>query len=120
MSIKPISQGVSLNKILEAERTVAPSVAAPSAAVPKPAENNQGQVKLNREDAQRFAEVMNEVSALLNSHLSFGVHEATDQLYVQIIDIKTKEVIKQIPTEEVLELSAKIQEMVGIILDKYA
>ncbi|MDX9870888.1 MAG: flagellar protein FlaG [Clostridia bacterium] len=82
---------------------------------PKEAESN----KITREDANQIAEVMNQASQLLNNQLNFEVFEDTKQLYVQIVDKKTREVIKQIPPQEMLELSAKIREMVGIILDKY-
>jgi flagellar protein FlaG len=36
----------------------------------------------------------------------------------QIIDIKTEEVIKEMPPEEMLDLAAKIHKMVGLILDE--
>lgn len=75
--------------------------------------------KVTREDAQSLAEVMNKVSELFNHQLHFEVFEETDRLYVQIVDKETMEVIKQIPPKEMLELSAKIQEMVGLLLDKY-
>lgn len=71
------------------------------------------------EDAQQIAEVMNEISRMFNQQLNFEVFEDTQQLYVQIVDRNTREVIKQIPSQEMLEMSAKIREMVGIILDKY-
>lgn len=73
---------------------------------------------ITRQDAEDLAEVMNQISEMFNRSLQFKVHEKTNQLYVQIIDKDTKEVIKQIPPQEMLELSAKIREMVGILFDK--
>lgn len=79
----------------------------------------QFEANVTREDAETIADIMNKVSELYNRQLRFDVYEDTNRLYVQIIDENTQEVIKQIPPEEMLELSAKIQEMVGIMLDKY-
>lgn len=81
--------------------------------------NKQFEGNVTREDAESIADIMNKVSELYNRQLRFDVYEDTNKLYVQIIDENTQEVIKQIPPEEMLELSAKIQEMVGIMLDKY-
>lgn len=76
-------------------------------------------LKINREDAEAVAEVMNKASEMLNNQLQFEVYEETNTVYVQIVDRKTKEVVKQIPPKEMLELSARIREMVGILIDKY-
>jgi len=37
---------------------------------------------------------------------------------VQIVDLKTQEVIKELPPEEMLDLEAKIHEMVGLLIDE--
>lgn len=116
MSVKPISPAVTVKSTPELDKTASAGVPAAKA---EKAQNSQ-QVTVTREDAKNFAEVMNNVSELFNSQLNFEVFEDTKQLYVQIVDRNTKEVIKQIPPKEMLELSAKIKEMVGLILDKYA
>lgn len=126
MSVKAISPAAPVKSTPELDKPVAASVSGVKAAEPKNSQQvketkeDTDQVKVTREDAENVAEVMNKVSELYNSQLNFEVFEGTDQLYVQIIDRNTKEVIKQIPPKEMLELSAKIKEMVGLILDKYA
>lgn len=116
MSVKPISPAVPVKSTPELDRPVAASAPGVKAVE---AQNSQA-VTVTREDAQNVADVMNKVSELYNSQLNFEVFEDTKQLYVQIVDRNTKEVIKQIPPKEMLELSAKIKEMVGLILDRYA
>jgi len=126
MSVKAISQAVPVKSTRELDRPATTSVSGVKAAetlkqqdkVTK--EDATQQVKVTREDAQNVADVMNKVSELVNSQLNFEVFEETNQLYVQIVDRNTKEVIKQIPPKEMLELSARLKEMVGLILDKYA
>lgn len=126
MSVKPINQAVPVKSTPELDRPIATSVYGVKVAetlrqqdkVTK--DDAAQQVKVTREDAKNVADVMNKVSELVNSQLNFEVFEDTNQLYVQIIDRNTKEVIKQIPPKEMLELSARLKEMVGLILDKYA
>lgn len=77
------------------------------------------QQQLTREDTEELSDVLNDIAKIFNSRLQFRVHEETERLYVQFVDRDSGEVIKQIPPEELLELSAKIQKMVGLILDKY-
>lgn len=50
--------------------------------------------------------------------LSFSFHKETEQLVVQVIDPETSAVIRQIPPQELLELAVKLQEMIGLLLDK--
>lgn len=100
--------------------------------VPAPAENNapisprtnspKGEnlsPQVSREYAEELSGVMNKIASLENIQLQFEVYQETNTVYVQIVDRETKEVVKQIPPEEMLELSAKIREMVGILLDEY-
>ena len=53
-----------------------------------------------------------------NKHLSFFIDEESGKQGVKIIDMKTKEVIKQIPPEEMLELAARLKERIGAIIDE--
>lgn len=52
------------------------------------------------------------------SELSFSVHEKTKQIMVKIIDKETKEVIKEIPPEKILDMVAYMCEAAGIFVDE--
>ncbi|SHH20871.1 flagellar protein FlaG [Tepidibacter thalassicus] len=54
----------------------------------------------------------------VNTHLKFSVHEKTKQIVVKIIDNETKEVIKEIPPEKILDMVADMCERAGIFVDK--
>lgn len=45
--------------------------------------------------------------------LSFSVHEKTGTVVVKVIDRESKEVIRQIPAEEMLRLAERMQELEG-------
>jgi len=39
-------------------------------------------------------------------------------MMVKVVDLNTDEVIKELPPEEMLDLQARIHEMVGILIDE--
>jgi flagellar protein FlaG len=55
---------------------------------------------------------------LFNKRLDFQVDEETNRIVVKVIDTKTDKVIKEIPPEQLLHLAAKIQEMIGLLVDE--
>ena len=61
---------------------------------------------------------VNEIVDQVKEGLSFQIHEDTEELMVQVIDVNTEEVIKELPPEEMLDLKARIHEMVGILIDE--
>lgn len=54
----------------------------------------------------------------INFQLSFTYHKETEQLVVEVIDPESGKVVRQIPPEELLDLAVKLQEMIGLFLDK--
>ena len=71
-----------------------------------------------REQLEEEIKDMNNIMESIEENLTFKLHEETDRIMTQIIDIQTKEVIKEMPPEEMLDLSARISKMVGLILDE--
>ena len=53
-----------------------------------------------------------------NSEAIFGIHDKTNRVTINIIDKTTKEVIKEYPPEETLDMIAKVWEIAGILVDE--
>ena len=53
-----------------------------------------------------------------NTSCQFGIHEATNRVMIKLIDDETKEVIREFPAEETLDIIAKAWELAGILVDK--
>ena len=53
-----------------------------------------------------------------NSEAIFGIHDKTNRVTIKIIDKTTKEVIKEFPPEETLDMIAKVWEIAGILVDE--
>jgi flagellar protein FlaG len=52
------------------------------------------------------------------THLEFQLHQDSGRYYVQIVDDKNKQVLKQIPSEEFLQMIVEAKEQLGIVFDK--
>lgn len=53
-----------------------------------------------------------------NTHLQFVLHEKLNEYYVKVIDDKTNEVIKEIPSKKIMDIVAHFYEKLGFIIDK--
>lgn len=56
----------------------------------------------------------------VNTNLEFSVHKKTKQIMVKIVDSNTKEVLKELPSEKILDMAAHMMEKAGIFIDKKA
>lgn len=59
-----------------------------------------------------------------NSDLMFQVDESSGRTYFKVVDANTKEVIRQVPSEEILAMARKLRELAnpktapGVLVDK--
>ena len=47
-----------------------------------------------------------------HQHLSFTIDESSDRMVVSVVDSKTSEVIRQFPSEEMLNISHKLRQLI--------
>ncbi len=69
------------------------------------------------EKTAKASEQLNQVMESFNKDIRFKVHEDSGQVYAQIIDKKTHEVVRTIPSEDMLEHMARLNEVIGMFLD---
>jgi len=48
----------------------------------------------------------------------YSIHEGTKEIMVKVINKETQEVIREIPPEKILDMVAKMWELVGILVDE--
>jgi len=63
-------------------------------------------------DVQKNLKIMHKVD------LQFSVHKASGRMMVTVVDESSGKVVREIPSREILELAARMDEMVGMIFDK--
>jgi len=75
-------------------------------------------------DIARLAEALEEaqqnIKMMHNVDLHFSIHQDSGDVIVVIIDGTTGKVIREIPPSEVLDLAARLEEMMGLVYDKKA
>ncbi|NLU50751.1 MAG: flagellar protein FlaG [Syntrophomonadaceae bacterium] len=81
---------------------------------------------VNREQLEVAVELANKAMDISSYNLEFRIHKESGRVQVKVIDMETREVIREIPPEQMLELSASIKEMlekfhemVGVLVDKF-
>lgn len=65
-------------------------------------------------------ELEQDIESMHSVGLRFAKFKASGQTYVKVIDKTNDEVIREIPSEDVLKLAVKMEEMIGILFDKQA
>lgn len=50
--------------------------------------------------------------------LKFTIHDKTKQIMVKVIDTEDDSVIREIPSEKILDMVAKLWEMSGLFVDE--
>lgn len=63
---------------------------------------------------------MNEFMEYNQRNSKFIYHEELDKYYVEVVDAKTQEVIKEIPPKELLDAYYEMQKLAGKIFDTQA
>jgi flagellar protein FlaG len=81
----------------------------------------EGQVVASSDDVQSaVASLQQVIETTSQRRLQFDVHEDTESLFVQVSDRATGEVIRTIPSQEVLELHGRISDAVGALFNSEA
>ena len=77
---------------------------------------NQKRGEASNEQIKKAVADMNK--KMSNTSCQFGIHEDTGRVMIKIVDKETKEVVKEFPAEETLEMIAKAWELAGIMVDE--
>lgn len=97
----------------------AASVAAQAAAVQtSPAAQAQDGARdaPDRRELQDSVNRVNEAVKVFNSSVRFSIDEETQQRVVRVVDLETDEVIRQIPSEEVLAIAKVFDKLQGLLI----
>lgn len=69
------------------------------------------------EQVQQAAEQIQRVVAPAAQNLLFSVDKATGKTVVRIVDSETKELVRQIPPEEILAIARALDQMRGLLFN---
>lgn len=70
------------------------------------------------EKAKQLTESMNNFLESTNTQLRFKLHDQLREYYVTIVDSKTDEVVREIPSKKLMDIHAAMREFVGLLIDR--
>jgi flagellar protein FlaG len=73
---------------------------------------------VSKEQLVKEIESLNKFIQTTSTHLRFTFHEELNEYYVQIVDDQTNEVIREVPPKKILDMVAKMHEMIGLLIDE--
>jgi flagellar protein FlaG len=90
----------------------------PTSRVVQDEENKAKQAPNLAEKLEDKVEQLNKTVEIFDRRIHFQIHEETNRIMVQVVEVETEEVLTEIPPEKILDLVARIEEMIGLIVDK--
>ncbi len=84
----------------------------------QPDEKPVDEKKEEKISQEMLDELASDIETLHSIGLSFAQHEDTGRTMVEVMDKDTKTLIRQIPSEDVLNMAAKMDEMIGMLFDE--
>lgn len=69
----------------------------------------------SREDVDNVVQSLNSMAQNLHRELLFSVDEDSGETIIKVVDKETDEVVREIPSEEVRQMRARLKEAAGII-----
>ena len=86
------------------------------------ANQNQGPViKKDEQKKEKIDEIVNGLNEFLQpsqTSLKFKLHDKLNEYYVTIVDDRTQEVVKEIPSKKLLDIYAAMTDFLGLVVDK--
>ncbi|MDI3280273.1 MAG: flagellar protein FlaG [Bacillota bacterium] len=80
-------------------------------------------IKMKAVTEEQLAEILeklNRIFDVMSTELRFKVHEGTKDIVVQVIEIETGKVLREIPPERILDMITQMMKLVGLLVDEKA
>lgn len=81
-------------------------------------EFEKGELPVSEKVVLEAVERANRAVSMAGRTFEYSIHEKTKQIMIKVIDVDTKEVIREIPPEKTLDMVAKMMEMAGLLVDE--
>ncbi|NRQ42323.1 flagellar protein FlaG [Rheinheimera sp. YQF-2] len=89
-----------------------------------PLQQSKPEVAVSRTELQKAVDVVNQAVALEQRSLSFSIDDVSGRSVIKVVDFETDELIKQIPSEELLKVAQDIKRLqeemgqsIGLLID---
>lgn len=113
-----VNSGMQAEKrvVMDNTAVISPSYASTAKSEDEKQNGADSQETANMNQIKRAVDEVNR--KVKNNELIFGIHEATNRVTIKVIDKSTKEVLREFPPEQTLDMIAKVWELAGIMVDE--
>ncbi len=94
------------------QAVVQQSITPTGAQVAQNLEQSMAEIKANSQELQKMSEMV------AGNKLQFSVNKELNTVVVSIVDSATDQVVKQIPSEDMLKLKSRIRKAIGTVFDQ--
>ncbi|HRX16008.1 MAG TPA: flagellar protein FlaG [Spirochaetota bacterium] len=70
------------------------------------------------ENMSNVIDTLNKAAGSIDSRVSFQYNDKTKRIVMRIMDPETNELVRQVPTKEMIRLLERINEVTGVFLDE--
>lgn len=125
MEVGALSQGgqVSLNANKSTDNPVQVNTSLDSSGKKANINGGNGNSTDNNADDKDVKKAIEKINKFLeddSTHAVYEVHDKFKDIMIKIVDDKTGQVIQELPPKKILDMVAKMCELVGILFDKKA
>jgi flagellar protein FlaG len=78
---------------------------------------SQSERGLSTDEIEQIVSELNNFIQIFNTKIAFEIDKETKKTVLKIIDAQSNEIIRQIPPEELLAISKRISELLGLIIN---
>lgn len=75
-------------------------------------------VSISKKEAQAVVESLEEYMNVLKTTIGFNINDSTNEIVVTVTNKDSGEIIRHIPSEEILELHEKMKDLTGLIFSQ--
>ncbi|NWF66769.1 MAG: flagellar protein FlaG [Campylobacterales bacterium] len=86
---------------------------------------NKSTTELNKENEENIKKQLENLTKdlnlrieILDTNIEFNYNDKIDALYVNVMDKRSQQVIRRIPSDEFMRLSEKMKEVIGLLFDQ--
>lgn len=119
--VVPQAQAVPVSELNGSSATLSNS----NKAAAQPEASVEQATELDKDQLQQAVDVMNQAVVMDQRSLSFSVDDVSGRSIIKVKDLETEELIRQIPTEEILKVAQDIKRLqeemgqsLGLLIDK--
>ncbi|AJK89315.1 MULTISPECIES: flagellar protein FlaG [Lysinibacillus] len=74
--------------------------------------------EISKDKLQNVVDTVNEFLQINHNASKFVLHDGLDRYFVQVVNIQTEEVVKEIPPKKLLDAFYEMQKLLGMVVDE--